>query len=300
MFMRLLIEGDVGFQPLNLPREHSKQSNVHRFILSLAQDIMYACGKSIVTPKHMGLAVTMKHITGSKDVITILNRFGHCVSYEEVIRFDTMCANKQLHDSEHNGVIVPSNILSGSFIQAAADNLDFHEDTLDGKHTTHATTLVPYQRKVQGNFRTQYLPPTKDSKSRTLSRVPTCQTLLEFSRQKSKNKMAKVHIESEDFICSSENINVLTAKILDLAWLFARVCPMKQFEVSLQKDDKQTIPGWHAFNAIVSSPYMPDITTVGYCPLIPASPTEYSTVYTVVKTVQNLMKALNQAGPIVV
>ena len=122
MFMRLLIEGDVGFQPLNLPREHSKQSNVHRLILSLAQDNMYACGKSIVTPKHMGLAVTMKHITGSKDVTTILNRFGHCVSYEEVIRFDTMCTNKQLHDSEHTGVIVPSNILPGSFIQAAADN----------------------------------------------------------------------------------------------------------------------------------------------------------------------------------
>ena len=159
--------------------------------------------------------------------------------------------------------------------------------------------LVLYQRKVQGNFRTQYLPATKDSKSRTLSPVPTCQTLLEFSRQKSKNKMSKVHVEPEDFICSSENINVLTAKILDLAWLFARVYPMKQFEVSLQRDDKQTIPGWHAFNAIVSSPYMPDITTVGYCPLIPASPTEYSTVYTVMKTVQNLMKALNQAYSVI-
>lgn len=31
------------------------------------------------------------------------------------------------------------------FIQAAADNDDFQEDTLDGKRTTHATSMVLYQ-----------------------------------------------------------------------------------------------------------------------------------------------------------
>lgn len=42
------------------------------------------------------------------------------------------------------------NIFPGSFIQFAADNNDINEETLDGKNTTHATTLVVYQKKPFG------------------------------------------------------------------------------------------------------------------------------------------------------
>ena len=45
------------------------------------------------------------------------------------------------------GVVIPSNITDGPFVQFAADNNDFNEETLDGKQTTHATTLVVYQRR---------------------------------------------------------------------------------------------------------------------------------------------------------
>ena len=33
-----------------------------------------------------------------------------------------------------------------TFVQAAADNNDINEETLDGKHTTHSTTVVLYQK----------------------------------------------------------------------------------------------------------------------------------------------------------
>ena len=45
------------------------------------------------------------------------------------------------------GVVIPSNITDGPFVQFAGDNNDFNEETLDGKQTTHATTLVVYQRR---------------------------------------------------------------------------------------------------------------------------------------------------------
>ena len=48
-------------------------------------------------------------------------------------------------------VILPSNIFPGSFVQAAADNNDFQQETIDGKMTTHATSLVLYQRKIEPN-----------------------------------------------------------------------------------------------------------------------------------------------------
>ena len=41
----------------------------------------------------------------------------------------------------------------------------------------------------------------------------------------------------------------------------------------------QTVPGWSGFNAIATSEDVPQHSTVGYLPVIPASPTELSTVY---------------------
>ncbi|KAJ8048332.1 hypothetical protein HOLleu_00601 [Holothuria leucospilota] len=43
------------------------------------------------------------------------------------------------------GVVLPSNIKPGTFVQADADNNYINEETTDGKATTHATTVVLYQ-----------------------------------------------------------------------------------------------------------------------------------------------------------
>ena len=49
----------------------------------IAQDIVHSAthGK---TPKHVALGMSVRHITGSKEVITLLNRMGHCSSYEKI------------------------------------------------------------------------------------------------------------------------------------------------------------------------------------------------------------------------
>ena len=45
------------------------------------------------------------------------------------------------------GVVLPSNISTGVFVQVAGGNNDINEDTLlDGKRTTQATTLILFQR----------------------------------------------------------------------------------------------------------------------------------------------------------
>ena len=50
-----------------------------RHVVMLGQDIIPAATNSQVkTPKHIGLAVTIHHLTGSKEVVTLLNRMGHC------------------------------------------------------------------------------------------------------------------------------------------------------------------------------------------------------------------------------
>jgi hypothetical protein len=52
-------------------------------------------------------------------------------------------------------MVIPSNIRrryeGGGLIQAAADNIDFMEETVDGKNTTHATSAVLHQTN-EGRF----------------------------------------------------------------------------------------------------------------------------------------------------
>ena len=126
-------------------QQESEDHNNHFKIMSIAQDII-ALSLRRIPPKHMSLSSAMKHLTGSKAVINQLNRLGHCCSYTELLRLETAMAEVELAKSKEIGVIIPPNIQSGAgFIQAAADNDDFCEDTIDGKRTTHATTMVLYQ-----------------------------------------------------------------------------------------------------------------------------------------------------------
>ena len=63
---------------------------------------------------------------------------------------DTSAALEVLAKAEEIGTVIPSNISPGTFVQIVADNNDLNEETMDGKNTTHATTMVVYQRKVFG------------------------------------------------------------------------------------------------------------------------------------------------------
>ena len=150
MFLKWLMTTNVTDEdePIEDKKVPIDAEDMHRKICSVGQDLLYieSCGE-LKNPKHTGLAIAVKHLTGSKQLVTMLNKLGHCVSNCQLRRIDTAFANGQLARAEHNnGAIIPTNTLRGEFIQAAADNNDFYEKTLDGKFTTHATTTVLYQR----------------------------------------------------------------------------------------------------------------------------------------------------------
>ena len=68
------------------------------------------------------------------------NGMGDCSSFEDVETVDTSIVREMIAQSNnHLGVITPSNISPGAFVQTAADNNDINEVTLYSKHTTHST-----------------------------------------------------------------------------------------------------------------------------------------------------------------
>ena len=56
-------------------------SRKERLVNSTSADVVYACsGGKFLPSKHISLGVALKSKTGSKLVVNLLNRFGHCIS----------------------------------------------------------------------------------------------------------------------------------------------------------------------------------------------------------------------------
>ena len=74
-----------------------------------------------------------------KEMITMLNHHGHCINYWECEQIDTKWAEMSLNQFEEEGgyyqAILPSNIASGTFVQSAADNADYLQDSVDGNQS---------------------------------------------------------------------------------------------------------------------------------------------------------------------
>ncbi len=115
-------------------------------VIAICHDLI---GQSchIHTPITLELAILIHHEFGSKTLINELSVIGHCVSYE-VRHFLTSVAADQISRTE-SGVYIPTGltgVAEHGIVDAAIDNFDQNEDTLDGKRTTHAMASVVFRR----------------------------------------------------------------------------------------------------------------------------------------------------------
>ena len=62
------------------PKQHEK-------VLNIAQDICHTVA-GIPTPNHIGTALHILKETRSRSTVTLLNRFGNSISYQDAQRYD--------------------------------------------------------------------------------------------------------------------------------------------------------------------------------------------------------------------
>ena len=80
---------------------NNMDSDMDRRVVALCQDIIYTVKKSRVkTLKHIGLAMSIKHLTGSKQVVNMLHSQGHCISYDDLCRIESAIASDTLQLAE--------------------------------------------------------------------------------------------------------------------------------------------------------------------------------------------------------
>ena len=296
--VRIMITSDDTVDNFDQPSTCIKIKDERR-ILSIAQDIIHCASNARVKlPKQIGLAIAVRHLTGSKQLVVLLHRMGHSSSYDELQAVDTSLATEVLAKSETYGTVIPSNISSGSFVQLAADNNDLNEETIDGKNTTHATTMVVYQRKVFG----PELPPTTagdhSQRRRSLKRSGNVYELQECSAHGRRPSVTQYTGAVDKEWLKGEGRVLSEAINADETWAILRLKPASLMEPGIATQEVQPVPSWSGFNSILY-PDSPSVSKIGYCPMIEGSSTELSTVYTVMKHAQKICASLGQLNTVI-
>ena len=264
----------------------SVDSHTEKKVQSLGQDLLYTTtGGNLKTPKHVGMSVATKSLTGSKREVTTLNRLGHGMAYTQVVQMENaIIRQKAAHE---NGLSIPSTCVPGVFASFAWDNNDIPEETLDGKGTTHCTTGIVVQRQVQG-----CLPPPqvdRETKESLKYTVEDLFTQLEVCDKKPRADFPSAHYRRHfsEYIDVADEV-LKKADLQDLAWLLARY----------RRDNDQKVPSWTPFMALDKDP--PPQSVIGYLPIIDQSPTKEDTVYTLLTTSIKIGKELGQDKVVVV
>lgn len=140
----ILIEHLVkGPRALNSTKKDSK-------IISICSSIILTMSNGLIKPAScLTLALSVKSLTGSRKLINILNRMGHCISYTLTAALETElaygCAS-QTH-------ILPYGLSPNPNLRThvAFDNFDKFVETATGKDTLHDTVGIVYQNTCTEN-----------------------------------------------------------------------------------------------------------------------------------------------------
>lgn len=246
-------------------------------ILAICQNVI-GLSNNIPTPISFGLGIQLHHKFGSRQLIEVLHELGHSIPYDEVRRFLTSVAED---DQRHGETYVPRGIVKYkeddvfSIVDAAIDNFDQNEETLDGRSTTHSMAAVLYQRTRTKDV----MPGIPKSKSRALDASQYVEDKISFFSKPHTRAEPKRIAETSVFGVQADCHR--QAVIRDLAWKISRIFE----DISL--------PAWSGFNAMVSESEIP-VAIVRYLPFIKAPPTDFSTVYTVLLQLISIARSLGQ------
>ena len=266
---------------------HKISAKSLRFINSCSQDTCYATtSEQWEMPKHILLAMTVHHLTGSAQIITLLNRLGHCQSYTRTLELETALCNSVTARTS----LLPAGISTehNEIIHFCWDNFDLNEETPSGSGTTHTAHGIAIQEVENGAEVTDPdLPNVSESHRRTadliIDELEPC-----FAKAKAEPNfnVTKAVPETCDFSDSM---------LSDFLWIFAR----KQLP-----QVNQSVPSWAGWPSATSdnqlfSEFEPRNSTVAYMAPVLFPITENATVQHVLEVSKKATQSVGQEYTIV-
>ncbi|XP_071817001.1 uncharacterized protein [Apostichopus japonicus] len=289
---------------------------------SISQDILFAHYRGrVATPKHVALGVSIRHLSKNVQILGMMNRFGHSVSLSYLQELDTAIANEVVKKNS----VLPENIMPSQYTTLVFDNIDLMEETLSGKGTTHNTNGIVIQRNAVREIEAHTTPEVKRTRERSFA--SPIQPLPQYFQTK---REGPGEFQLDSSLLTEDKSPGSGALSLDFAWLLLRSyslndatmqelhevstatttdysldMPSTSQEMSVtgpaatRQTAQQTVPGWSAFNSMQTED-VPKISRIGYLPVIPASPTEMSTVYSLLVKSLEICSKLDQEEVVVV
>ena len=135
----------------------------------------------------------------------------------------------------------------------------------------------------------------RPKRSRTLTYIPT--DVLPF-HSGPRQGPSQFHIAVHDVITSNPNTGAY-ARSIDFGWMLCRQ-PIEDNLFTFASDQSQVIPAWTGFNIKLRQEDVPRESSIGYCQVIDASPTEIPTVYTLLQKSLQIADQLGQQNVIIV
>ena len=159
-------------------------------------------------PQVLGLALTVHHDTRNKMLMDLLSAHDYCVPYGRTLLMETALANAVVQNTrEFQGLYVPPFLKKGAFVFFAVDNVDFSEDTADGKGTTHGTITAVYQKAdVPGE---PVAPPFRIGDAHSLSVTPYHADILHCDKPKPHVAKRSDHFVASNGISGSYQLTQL-------------------------------------------------------------------------------------------
>ena len=256
------------------------QVSASNVTLSIAQDIVYAVSKGKkLTPKHIGLGLTLHQATRSKKLVNLFHAAGHVMSYRNILQADTTSATVTLQKFESKcGAVIPPNFNHAdefrdsavSVLHVTADNINIMLDSLDGKKMFNATQMVAFQRK--GVDTSDILRTTKLSKATTLHVPPELNELCTI------DSFAK---HEPDFLQPVDLNRFKASDPIDFSRMTKSVLASRVEDITfaVSRADSELQVGWTEFNK--NTAITRDRSAVGYMPIILNPAHELATLSTV-------------------
>ena len=143
----------VSRQPLD--HDKSKSNRTIRLKNSLSQDIVYAASNGAIRfPKSVLFPAVVKAICNNTEIVKLINKYGHGISYNLVKDIETEFALKVINKQALNGVLIPDKCIGKESPPVAlmiADNIDNLKCTVTGAGTSHrVNSILVLKQKVKG------------------------------------------------------------------------------------------------------------------------------------------------------
>jgi len=290
LFLVLLFGGMSAVDDLSDPDARTEDENTQRCVLSVAQDIVFGVSKGKkLTPKHVGLGLTLHQATRSESLIDLFHAANHCIPIQTVRKFDNAIANQILESYKRNGyVYIPPNIQPNVFTHFSCDNIDVLEDTLDGKNTFHCTQMMAWQRETG-------TPLATESAVSSDIFVPDKETMkiyheIDTAKMPSVKRPTPV-VESSKLDMKKwleEDEQMPESKCSNLCWTLARK----------EKQQSQSVPLWGSFNESMCTVSHP-LTNPCMLPILSAPADEFDTINTVIRRFMGISRAVGQAHTVI-